>query len=139
MTSNAQKIPCFICGDPLTVRMARQIPHTHSLREETACDIFPGIPGYPGDRIPFTAHNDYNQYSELGAVSWLEPWSMAGGLGFEPRQTAPEAVVLPLHHPPMDGSPCEPCGEPYCNAGGRHDANSYRWPLKTEPRCRLSR
>ena len=25
---------------------------------------------------------------------------MAGGLGFEPRQTDPESVVLPLHHPP---------------------------------------
>ena len=24
---------------------------------------------------------------------------MAAGLGFEPRQTAPEAVVLPLHNP----------------------------------------
>ena len=24
---------------------------------------------------------------------------MADGLGFEPRQTAPEAVVLPLHYP----------------------------------------
>ena len=27
---------------------------------------------------------------------------MAGGLGFEPRQTDPESVVLPLHHPPME-------------------------------------
>src|SRR3989338_6781658 len=27
---------------------------------------------------------------------------MAGGLGFEPRQTDPESVVLPLHHPPSN-------------------------------------
>lgn len=27
-----------------------------------------------------------------------------GGLGFEPRQKAPEALVLPLHHPPMEWS-----------------------------------
>ncbi len=27
---------------------------------------------------------------------------MAGGLGFEPRQTDPESVVLPLHHPPTE-------------------------------------
>ena len=25
-----------------------------------------------------------------------------GGLGFEPRQKAPEAFVLPLHHPPTE-------------------------------------
>jgi hypothetical protein len=27
---------------------------------------------------------------------------MVGELGFEPRQTAPEAVVLPLHHSPLN-------------------------------------
>lgn len=28
--------------------------------------------------------------------------SKTGELGFEPRQTAPEAVVLPLHYSPID-------------------------------------
>src|SRR4051812_30578844 len=28
-------------------------------------------------------------------------WSLAGELGFEPRQTESESVVLPLHHSPI--------------------------------------
>ena len=32
------------------------------------------------------------------------PGQVPGGLGFEPRQKAPEAFVLPLHHPPMERS-----------------------------------
>jgi hypothetical protein len=37
-----------------------------------------------------------------GSMRTAANGSMAGELGFEPRQTESESVVLPLHHSPMD-------------------------------------
>ena len=37
--------------------------------------------------------------TEVVKLLWLLCFVMAAGLGFEPRQTESESVVLPLHNP----------------------------------------
>jgi hypothetical protein len=45
--------------------------------------------------------NGYLQYRFiLNIIVLSDTWSVAGELGFEPRQTESESVVLPLHHSP---------------------------------------
>ena len=47
---------------------------------------------------------EFLQARLVGRVGWaflrLEEMGVAGGLGFEPRLTGPEPVVLPLDDPP---------------------------------------
>ena len=99
-------------------------------------------PPDPAQRLRLPAPN-----KSTGVYTFFGGVELAAGLGLEPRQTDPESVVLPLHHPANGGrdynprraasqesaatEPAAPCKKPQAHAGPVVQRSAYYgadWP-----------